>query len=156
MGRRRHRTLLAAALAGLTLTGCYQTSRPADERAEEIDLSSLKHFEPSEPNESHAVATPPIAAPTPPASVKLLVEPLPQPTPAAGQIAIGDVLEVTVKDHPKVNGSFRVDEGGNVSIPVVGPVKAAGRSVWSVKGEITERLRARVDDPEVHVVRVPR
>lgn len=77
-------------------------------------------------------------------------------------IGIGDVLMVTVWDHPELTipaGSFRdaeeagqqVGENGYLFYPYVGMVKAAGMTIATLRNELTEKLSTYIQDPQLDV-----
>lgn len=77
-------------------------------------------------------------------------------------IGPGDVLQVTVWDHPELTipaGSFRdaetsgqkVGEDGNIFYPYVGKVKAAGMDVAALRDILTERLSRYIQNPQLDV-----
>lgn len=77
-------------------------------------------------------------------------------------IGPGDVLQVTVWDHPELTipaGSFRdaeeagqkVDEQGFLYYPYVGLVNVAGMTVGEVREILTERISAYIQDPQLDV-----
>lgn len=59
---------------------------------------------------------------------------------AAYNLGNGDRLRVTVFGEEDMSGEFLVDSIGQVSIPLVGDVPAAGRSVRDFQRELEERL----------------
>ena len=77
-------------------------------------------------------------------------------------IGVGDVLQVTVWDHPELTipaGSFRdvefsgqqVGEDGYIYYPYVGMVKAAGMNVAALRDILTERLSRYIQNPQLDV-----
>ena len=77
-------------------------------------------------------------------------------------IGVGDVLQVTVWDHPELTipaGSFRdaetsgqqVGEDGYLYYPYVGMVKAIGMNVAALRDVLTERLGKYIMDPQLDV-----
>ena len=77
-------------------------------------------------------------------------------------IGPGDILQVTVWDHPELTipaGSFRdaetsgqkVGEDGYMFYPYVGMVKAAGMNVAALRDELTDRISTYIQDPQLDV-----
>lgn len=56
------------------------------------------------------------------------------------RIGIGDLLRVEVYDESDLTKNVRVLTDGDISLPLLGPVKAAGRTVGRLEQEITRRL----------------
>lgn len=50
-----------------------------------------------------------------------------------------DILKVTVYDHPDLASSVRVEEDGNIFLPLIGTVKARGLSVQQLQDEVARR-----------------
>ncbi len=85
-------------------------------------------------------------------------------SPASWQylIGIGDVLSITVWDHPELtlpagpersqieSGSW-VNSRGDIFYPFIGGVKAAGRMIGDIQQELTERLGEFITDPQIEV-----
>lgn len=74
-------------------------------------------------------------------------------------IGAGDVLRVNVFRHPDLgSGIYRantpgspVDAAGLISLPLIGDVQAAGRTVFTVRDEIEGRLAEYLRTPKVDV-----
>jgi polysaccharide export outer membrane protein len=77
-------------------------------------------------------------------------------------VGVGDVLQITVWDHPELTipaGSFRepefsgqqVGEDGYLYYPYVGMVKAAGMNVAALRDVLTERLSKYITNPQLDV-----
>ena len=77
-------------------------------------------------------------------------------------IGPGDVLNITVWDHPELTipaGQFRdaetsgqlVDDEGNFFYPYVGNVRAEGRTTSELRDILTERLSTYINNPQLDV-----
>jgi polysaccharide export outer membrane protein len=55
-------------------------------------------------------------------------------------IGAQDVLAITVYDQPDLTGRFKVEGDGSFSFPLIGRVKAAGKSLRTVEDELKKRL----------------
>lgn len=77
-------------------------------------------------------------------------------------IGEGDVLQITVWDHPELTipaGSFRdaetsgqqVGDDGYLYYPYVGMVKAAGMNIAAMRDILTEKLSTYIQDPQLDV-----
>lgn len=78
------------------------------------------------------------------------------------QIGVGDVISVTVFEHPelslnngnsgndKLNG-FEVQADGTFHFPFIGDITAAGKSVQFVRQEISQKLRTFINEPQIDV-----
>jgi len=77
-------------------------------------------------------------------------------------LGIGDVLQITVWDHPELTspaGSFRdaesagqqIGDDGYLYYPYVGMVKAAGMNVAALRDVLTDRLSTYIQDPQLDV-----
>ncbi|MBT6210627.1 MAG: hypothetical protein HOI35_11480 [Woeseia sp.] len=78
------------------------------------------------------------------------------------QIGLGDVLQITVWDHPELTipaGSFRdpassgqqIGDDGYLYYPYVGLVKAIGMNIAALRDVLTDRLSAYINDPQLDV-----
>ena len=68
------------------------------------------------------------------------------------RIMSGDVLQITVFQVQDFNREAPVDAGGNIVLPLIGGVPAAGKTVHEVESEIAGRLRAKyLQNPQVLV-----
>jgi polysaccharide export outer membrane protein len=68
------------------------------------------------------------------------------------RIMSGDVLQITVFQVQDFNREAQVDAGGNIVLPLIGGVPAAGKTVHEVESEVAGRLRAKyLQNPQVLV-----
>jgi polysaccharide export outer membrane protein len=82
----------------------------------------------------------------------------PDPPPASldYQVGIGDILGVSVYARPDMSTAgggkgSRVDGSGNIHLPLVGQVKAAGMTVSAIRDNVESALKKYVQDPSVVV-----
>lgn len=60
--------------------------------------------------------------------------------PAGTRANAGDLLHVDVEGRADISGDFMVDKGGNVTLPSVGRVPAAGRTTSEIGTDIARRM----------------
>jgi polysaccharide export outer membrane protein len=71
---------------------------------------------------------------------------------AGHRIGVGDELTITVFQASEMNTVTRVSEGGLVSLPLVGQIKAGGLSALEFEQRLEEQLGAKyIKDPDVTV-----
>lgn len=90
------------------------------------------------------------------ASLRVVPE-LPAPPTAldgiAQPVAVSDMLEVTIFQVPDLSRTVQVDDAGNISLPLVGAVRAAGKSVQALQRDIeTAYGRNYLQSPSVSVL----
>ena len=69
------------------------------------------------------------------------------------RIGVGDVIEVQVEDMPEVSKSIRVTAAGTFLMPILGRMRAQGKTPEALSQEIADRLRGDyLKDPKVSVV----
>lgn len=63
-----------------------------------------------------------------------------------------DVIEVSVFEVPELTKTLQVDAGGVISLPLIGPVTAGGRTIGEIEREIEQRLKKEyLQSPQVSV-----
>jgi polysaccharide export outer membrane protein len=62
-----------------------------------------------------------------------------------------DSVQVTVWENPSLTGAVLVRPDGNISLPLVGDVAAAGLTPLQLSASITEKIKNYVKDPTVNV-----
>jgi polysaccharide export outer membrane protein len=71
---------------------------------------------------------------------------------SAYHIGVDDEVKVSVWQNPGLEVSVPVRPDGKISVPLVGDVDAGGRTPEEVAGEIQEKLKTYVRDPQVTVI----
>lgn len=77
--------------------------------------------------------------------------PPPPPEPPVYKLAPGDKIAVMVYGQTDMSGQFDVNADGNVSLPLLGSVPAAGRTIADFMGDLRTRLNKFVVDPRFTV-----
>lgn len=67
-------------------------------------------------------------------------------------IGTGDVLSINVWKEPDITRAIPVRSDGNISLPLVGEVQAAGRTPLKLEQDIADRLKNYISEPEVTVI----
>ena len=67
-------------------------------------------------------------------------------------IGTGDVLSINVWKEADISRSIPVRPDGNISLPLVGEVQAAGRTPLKLEQEIAAKLKNYISEPEVTVI----
>ena len=70
---------------------------------------------------------------------------------AAYTVAPGDVLRIAVWKEPELSGDAFVRLDGMITVPLVGDVKAAGKTTEQIATEVRTRLRPFLETPQVTV-----
>lgn len=64
----------------------------------------------------------------------------------------GDKLRVNVYEHENLSGTFTVDDGGTISLPLIGRIRVSGMTVPEVETTVTGQLvRNHINDPRVSI-----
>ena len=70
----------------------------------------------------------------------------------AYRLGDGDQIRVIVFSEPDLSGEFEVNDTGAVSLPLIGPVQAGGKTLREFEESIKEQLRqGYLNDPRVSV-----
>ncbi len=79
----------------------------------------------------------------------------PLPSYASGEYRLGggDQVRIITFGEDQLTGEFRVDDQGNIGLPLLGSVKAAGLTTEQLDSRISDELKARklLRDPSVSV-----
>ena len=62
-------------------------------------------------------------------------------TPENYRVAAGDILRISVYGHEDLSGEFRVDDSGQLSLPLIQDVEAEGKSLNELEVIITNKLK---------------
>lgn len=79
-----------------------------------------------------------------------------EPDPRKQEFVLGpsDVLRVNVWRNPELSGDVPIRPDGSISLPLVGDIRASGRTAGDVRGEIWKKLQAFIKDLESNNVTV--
>lgn len=69
----------------------------------------------------------------------------------SSNLAAGDEISVTFSGAPELNTKQKIQPNGKVSLPTVGDVSAAGRSINSLQASLTSLYQPHLQDPTVVV-----
>jgi polysaccharide export outer membrane protein len=85
-------------------------------------------------------------------SREMLAATSPDPQGDESRIGPGDLLEITVFEAPEMNRTLRVSATGEISMQLLGPVRAAGLTPQELESALVEMLgRTYMKDPHVGV-----
>lgn len=79
--------------------------------------------------------------------------PIPPTSTADYRLGAGDQVRLITFGDEQLTGEFRVNDNGNIALPLLGAVKAAGMTTTELQTEVTEALTSRnlYKDPSVSV-----
>jgi protein involved in polysaccharide export with SLBB domain len=66
-------------------------------------------------------------------------------------LAPGDVVKLTFSSAPELNQSQKIRADGKLSLPLVGEVDAAGKTVAQLQGDLVQLYKSQLKTPEVTV-----
>lgn len=72
--------------------------------------------------------------------------------PDAYEIGEGDLVAIHVWKEPDLTRVLPVRPDGNISMPIIGEVKASGKTASQLQASIVEELRRSMENPEVAVM----
>lgn len=68
------------------------------------------------------------------------------------KLGSGDRIRIIVYAQPDVSNTYTVDQGGYISVPLIGPVTARGKTTQALEAEIARKLQGGfLKDPDVSV-----
>jgi protein involved in polysaccharide export with SLBB domain len=71
--------------------------------------------------------------------------------PARTTLAPGDVIKLTFTGAPELNQSQRIRVDGKLSLPLIGEVSAAGKTITGLQAELSELYKAQLKNSDVLV-----
>jgi polysaccharide biosynthesis/export protein len=66
-------------------------------------------------------------------------------------LASGDTVKLTFSANPELNQSQKIRVDGKLSLPLIGEVDAAGKTIGQLQGELVQLYKAQLKTPEVTV-----
>ncbi len=165
---RAFRIPITAIITALALSGCMRTTGPVAV-APQGDLDQMAYGQPNSPPPRTAAvdsnggaigalraafAAAPRTAPAPAvvAAPAAHAEPAPMRYDAAYHLDAGDKLRVVVYGQEGLTNTYAIDAGGAITMPLIGSVRARGRTTAGLAAEISAKLRAGfIREPSVAV-----
>lgn len=74
------------------------------------------------------------------------------PQSSGGSLSEGDVIKVIYPGAPELNLTQRIQSNGKVSLPIIGDITAAGKSLSSFQTQLASLYTPHLQDPKVQVV----
>jgi polysaccharide export outer membrane protein len=160
-----------AVTAAIALSGCMQTTYPAAV-AQRSDLDAMAYGAPSPATAPvvadnsgggaisalrSAMASSPrtyMAAAPAPAPAVYAAPPMAEPVryDSSYHLGAGDKLRVVVYGQEGLTNTYAIDAAGSITMPLIGPVPARGRTPAGLAAEISAKLRnGYIRDPSVAV-----
>ena len=131
------RAAILCLLTALALSGCMRRSAPVAAVQPQGDLDSFAY------GPSYGMA---------PAAAAYAAAPTPMVHDAAYRLDAGDKLRVVVYGQEGLTNTYAIDAGGSITMPLIGPVPARGRTPAGLASQITAKLRnGYIREPSVAV-----
>jgi polysaccharide biosynthesis/export protein len=70
---------------------------------------------------------------------------------APSALTVGDVVKITFPAAPELNQTQKIGQDGALSLPLVGEVRAAGKTPGALQGELSNLYKAQLQDSEAVV-----
>jgi polysaccharide export outer membrane protein len=67
------------------------------------------------------------------------------------KLNVGDEIGISVWGHPDLSRETAIDPDGSISYPLLGTIKAEGKTTAEIKNELRESLKEYIKNPEVSV-----
>lgn len=67
-------------------------------------------------------------------------------------LGVGDTVEISVYRNDDLKKTVKIDPTGRIIFPLIGDVQASGKSVFSLRDELTQKLSRFVVSPQVSIV----
>lgn len=70
----------------------------------------------------------------------------------SSRLNIGDTVKITTYGHEDLSGEFAIESNGNISMPLIGAVKAMGKTQKQLENEVRQKLASGfLVDPKVSI-----
>jgi polysaccharide export outer membrane protein len=165
---RAFRLPITAIMTALALSGCMRTSGPVAVAQPQADLDSMAYGQPYSPAAvavadsggggaiaalGAAFARTPRGYYAPAPAQAVYAAPVETVRYDAGyHLDAGDKLRVVVYGQEGLTNTYAIDAGGSITMPLIGPVPARGRTPAGLAAEIAAKLRGGfIRDPSVAV-----
>jgi polysaccharide export outer membrane protein len=133
------RAVILGLLAALALSGCMGRSAPVADAQPQGDLDTIAYGRP-------------YGALPAPMAVSYAAAPRPVVYDSAYRLDAGDKLRVVVYGQEGLTNTYAIDAGGSITLPLIGPVAARGRTPAGLAAEISAKLRnGYIREPSVAV-----
>ena len=79
-------------------------------------------------------------------------KPFLRPSDSVYRICTGDVVEISIYQHPELSKTVVVTQEGNIALPSVKAVKAVGQSPMALASLLRDKLQSVVPDAQVTII----